>query len=120
VSASCASGADALRLQDVAGEYVSTLFVAGGLDVLEAGGSLSLSLDPDGSVGGSLVVPEDAGGPVLADMTGTYSLNGSSIVFQQSADTFVRDATWTWDGGVLDGLWVGSGSGQSIQVRLTR
>jgi len=77
-----------------------------------------MTLTSSGAVTGSLSIPASVGGPLEADMAGTYVIEGSSITFDQDADTFVRDADWTWSNGVLTGSF-GPASG-GISVRLER
>jgi hypothetical protein len=105
-------------MSEVAGDYHATAFTGGGYDVLALGGSLDMSLDADGTVTGSMLVPAAAAGgeDFQADMAGTYTLTGNALTFHQDADTFVRDATWTWSSGVLSGSW--SGSSGSVTVRM--
>lgn len=115
---SCGSDPVAPTLESIAGAYAATSFVAEGNDILTAGGSLSLVLAADGTVTGTFFIPASVGGPFEADMVGTYSLSGSTLTFQQAADTFVRDAEWTWSSGVLEGAF---GTGDSaVAVRLER
>jgi len=121
---SCSSGtAEPLvdlppTIQNIAGSYSATSFTGGGYDVLALGGNLQLTLGVDGSLAGELNVPASAGGPLLADMAGTYTINGNRLTFEQQADTFVRDATWTWTNAVLNGYW--AGGGETATVRLER
>lgn len=112
--AGCGSNALAPTLENIAGTYEATSFVGGGNDVLAAGGSLTLILGTDFSVAGTLFVPASVGGPFTADMTGTFTLSGNTLTISQSADSFVRDADWTWDDGTLEGTF-GDGA-----VRLER
>ena len=105
-------------MMNIAGAYTATSFVGGGFDVLALGGSLNISLGADGSLAGNMFIPAAAGGPLDADMVGTYTLSGSSLTFLQDADTFIRDSTWIWSNGVLNGSW--SGAGQGASVRLER
>jgi hypothetical protein len=105
-------------LENVAGSYEATHFVGGGFDVLALGGSLDLTLGTDGSLAGNMFIPAAAGGPLDADMAGTFMLSGSSLTFDQAADTFVRDATWTWENNELTGAW--SGAGGTALVRLDK
>jgi hypothetical protein len=115
-----ACGSDPIlpTVADIAGSYEATLFVGGGFDVLAEGGSLTLTFGENGSVSGTLFIPGSAGGPLTADMAGTFTVSGGNISISQSADTFVRDATWTWNNGVIDGAW--SGGGVTATVRLER
>ena len=118
VSGACGSDPVAPTMGAIAGDYDATSFTADGMNVLAAGGSLTLSLGSGGTVAGSMFIPAQVGGPLQADMVGTYTLSGNSLTIDQAADTFVRDAAWTWSDGVLDGSW--SGGGSSVSVRLVR
>jgi len=116
--AACGSDPVSLTTTDVAGTYLSTRFEADGVDILSAGGSLVLVLAIDGMVSGSMVIPaEIAGEPLDVDMAGTYTVDGDRLSFQQSGDSFVRDAEWTWSDGVLEGNYRGTGD---VFVRLAR
>lgn len=107
----------ALTLDLVAGTYVATEFEADGDDILAAGGTLSMTLASDGSVTGELDLPSGAGGPFTADLAGSFSVSGQNVGFSQSADTFIRDATWTWDDGRLSGVWSNSSSTVSVEMQ---
>lgn len=117
VAAGC-SDPVALSFDSVAGDYTATTLTVDGDDILAAGGTLTMSLGSDGVVSGALTLPASAGGPLDADLDGIYTVNGSTLTFLQAADTFVRDATWTWADGVLSGEW--SGASGSVSVRMTR
>lgn len=106
VTAACSSdenpAAPDITVGDVVGQYEATTFTLGGADLLADGASLELVLASDRSVSGELVIPASAGGPLTADMAGTFSLSDGEVSFTQAADTFVRDAVWTVEGvGVL-------------------
>jgi hypothetical protein len=83
------------------GTYTATLFRItpdGGTitDVLGAGGSLTLTFDRSGNVGGSLVIPASVTGTAVnASMAGTAVVTNLTVTFTQNADTFVRTATWS-------------------------
>jgi len=65
------------------------------VDVLAAGGSLSITLDHAGAASGTLVLPASApGGPLTASMAGTATVTGLTVRFDQNADTFVRQVAW--------------------------
>ena len=53
-----------------------------------------------------------------ASMAGSASITGNTVEFQQSADTFVRDATWTLVGNTL--VTSETFSGVAVAVTLTR
>lgn len=110
----------------VAGAYSATTFrvtPTGGLpvDVLAAGGSLALEIRADRTTAGTLVIPASVtGGPTLtADLAGTATQNGGTVRFQQSADTFVRDALWSVDGTSLRLIDAPVG-GAAATITLTR
>lgn len=86
----------------VAGSYVATAFMVtptgqSPIDVLQAGGSLRITIAADSTSTGSLHIPASATGSTdfVADMTGTALVTASTVSFDQAADTFVRDLTWT-------------------------
>jgi hypothetical protein len=83
------------------GTYTATLFRItpdGGTitDVLAAGGSLHITFDRTGATSGTLIIPAGiTGAAVNASMAGTATITGLTVTFSQSADTFVRQATWS-------------------------
>ena len=89
-------------------------------DVLAEGGSLTITLNADGTTSGSLLVPAalNEGVDFTADMAGTFSLVGDSLSFSQNADSFVRDMSWTVNGSDIEGS--GTFSGTTIVVVLNR
>lgn len=99
--AACDSAEDS-----VAGTYAAASFSVDGRDVLAAGATLQMTLTEDGRVTGQLTVPESLAEGEGTDysLAGTYAQNGSRVTFAQEADTFVRDATWTYTGGELRGV----------------
>lgn len=87
----------------VAGTWIATQLTVtptgqAQLDVLAAGGNLSITITSTNVTSGSLNVPASVNGGTAfsASMAGTASLNGgeTEVTFTQSADTFVRDLTW--------------------------
>jgi hypothetical protein len=63
---------------------------------LSLGSSLQITLASNGTTSGHLHLAASGGQPVLdADMAGTWSQSGDAIDFTQTADTFVRDMTFT-------------------------
>lgn len=91
-----------------AGKYVATtLQVATNgqptMDVLAQGGALSLVIAADGGTTGSLVLPAAAAGgaPVTVDMAGRAVQTGTTVHFQQTADTFVGALAWQVSGSTL-------------------
>jgi hypothetical protein len=86
---------------NVAGTYNATLFSAttsaGMVNLLSLGATVHVVLNPDGTTTGHIFVPDlgQEDGPVDADLTGTWTLSGSTVTFSQSADTFIRDVEFT-------------------------
>ncbi len=87
----------------IEGSYTATVFnvVPQGLaavNVLAAGGSLSITIAASGATTGTLSVPASAAGGTAfsASMAGTATLTGPTISFSQGADTFVRDLRWAF------------------------
>jgi hypothetical protein len=66
------------------------------LDVLAAGGSLTVTLDGQNVTSGTLNVPAsfNGGTAFVANIVGTVTITGSTVRFQQTEDTFVRDLEW--------------------------
>jgi len=114
----CGDDDPAAPTGSIAGTYTSTSFRVDDDNLLAQGAFLTLTLDPVSTVSGRLIVPMGGEEPVDADMEGTYELDGNTVTFTQQADTFVRDATWTWLGDFLDGIW--SNGEVTVTVRLTR
>lgn len=106
------------------GAYQATRFTAisGGTttDVLTAGGSLRITLTPQGTTSGRLFIPGSVTGEgdFDSDLTGTWTQSGSTIQFDHAADTFVRDMPFTIQGSTLVGDR--TFGDLRIQVTLTR
>jgi hypothetical protein len=103
-----ACGDGATEPVSVTGSYTATTFVVApsgqpAMDVIAKGGSLSIVIASDNTVTGNLLLPASVtGGAVFtASMAGTVTRNGASVQFQQSADTFVRNLSWTPNGNTL-------------------
>ncbi len=118
LAASACADPIGVRVSDIMGSYQATSLIAEGDDVLAAGGSLSLTFVGNGLVSGTLFVPASVGGPLTADMTGTWILVDRTLVVDQSEDTFVRDAVWIWTDGVIDGTCCGAST--TVTARLER
>lgn len=91
----------------IAGAYTATVFRVtptgqSTIDVLAQGGSLSVTIASDNTASGSLSLPASVAGTAFtASMTGTVVQTGSTVRFEQTADTFVRDLTFTVVGNTL-------------------
>lgn len=66
-------------------------------DLLQEGGAIALTLAADGTTSGEAVVPPESasGEPTVQDLTGTWSLSGSTVSLSLTADTFLRDVSLT-------------------------
>lgn len=76
-------------------------------DILEAGGDLRMTLNEDGTVDeGILTAPctipgvcaDDEAEDFVAEFEGTFDIDGQSVTFSHTADTFIRDVVWLYDG----------------------
>ena len=69
---------------------------------------------------GTLNVPATVtgGAPNVEGMVGSFSRSGNTVTFDQTADTFVRDATWTLGSNTLSATFVQRDG--TIEVTLTR
>lgn len=106
--ASCGGDAPTGTTPSIAGAYTATeLRVTPNgqstIDVLAQGGTLAIAIAPDNTTSGTLVLPATVtgGAGVTESMAGTVVRTGNTVRFQQSADTFVRDLTWTASGNTL-------------------
>jgi hypothetical protein len=82
------------------GSYRAIILVTtdntGPTNQLMLGGALNMNLASNGTTSGHLYIAASGAQPVLdADMAGTWTQNGDTIDFTQTADTFVRDMSFT-------------------------
>jgi hypothetical protein len=89
-------------VETVAGEYhATTLTTTQGtttVDVLQGGGSLTLTLHADGTTTGRLFAPGagETGEDLDVDLAGAWTLTDSTVTFDQpNSDTFIRDMPFT-------------------------
>ena len=66
------------------------------MNVLEAGGALSIEIAADNVTAGSLTIPTSVTNDValVASMAGTAFQSGDSVHFEQTANSFVRSGYW--------------------------
>jgi hypothetical protein len=85
----------------VVGDYTALFFFttpSGGStrNERQAGSSLTLTLNPNGTTSGHLRIAANGSTAALdADMAGTWTQNGEVVEFTQAADTFVSDMVFT-------------------------
>jgi hypothetical protein len=110
--------------ENVAGTYEATALTvtAGGITVnaLGLGASLELVLNPGGTTTGRLLAPGlgEGGEDIDADLTGTWSLTGSTVTFEHTSDTFIRDVPFTAERNRLSAE--GTFQGAVIRATLTK
>lgn len=111
-----------------AGNYTAVSFVTTGgtgqRNEIQAGSTLVLNLNANGTTSGHLHIAASTGSPAFdADMAGTWTQSGMLVDISQSADTFVRDMPFELTPGLAGG-WdlVGDRvfSGTRVQVTLRR
>ena len=107
----------------LAGTYNASAFTVtpsgqAAINVLSAGGSLTMTITSDGVVSGSMSLPASVtgGAPLVADMIGVATQSGTTVTFDQTADTFVRDLNWKLS---AEGLSVTSQSAGSASYTIT-
>jgi hypothetical protein len=83
--------------ETVVGAYEAASFTAtsgvGTTDLLALGSIVDATLDADGTTSGRLFVPggDEDGSDLDVDLTGTWALDGDTVTFDHSGDTFIRD-----------------------------
>lgn len=96
-------------IDTVTGTYTATTLASttGGVrtDLLAGGATLSITLASNGTTIGQLFVPNagENGEDLTASLAGTWSLSGDRVTFTESADTFIRDMTFTATEDQLEG-----------------
>lgn len=96
-------------MAEVAGVYRATTLttVTNGVstDQLAAGTTLDITLMANGSTSGQFIVPgaNQDGSDFVASMAGTWTLSGTTVAFQQSADTFMPAMPFVVNGDTLVG-----------------
>ncbi len=88
-------------IDNVAGDYsvqtLTTTDTSGTTDWVTAGATWTMSLAANGTTTGHLFIPGagPGGADFNADMAGTWALADDSIYFDQVADSFVRDMSFS-------------------------
>jgi hypothetical protein len=107
-------------VENVAGPYTASTFTyetsEGTTDLLAAGAVVSIDLADDGTTTGEIFVAAggEDGGDLDEDLTGTWTLAGSTVTFDQDADTFIRDLEFAAD----EGLLIGEDTFDDVTIRL--
>jgi len=92
----------------------------GTTDLLAIGATVDATLAPDGTTSGRLFVPGagEGGADLDEDLTGTWTLLGDTVTFDQTADTFIRDADFIAGRNTLTGE--GTFDGVSLFLQLVK
>lgn len=95
-------------VDDVAGSYTAATFTLessqGDFDLLALGATVSATLDADGTTSGHLSVPGLGDGPALEeDLSGTWSLSGTTVTFTPTSSTLLQDVEFTVGANTLTG-----------------
>ena len=111
----------------LAGNYTATQWVttggSGQTFQLTIGSTLNITLNSSGTTTGHLHLAASGGNPAFdADMAGTWVKSGNTVTFTQTADTFVRDMTFTVVPNGTKWALVGDQvfSGTRVQLTLTQ
>jgi hypothetical protein len=96
----CGGSTTAPSGNSAAGSYTAIYFrttgTAGQKDEIMAGSTLILNLSPAGTTSGHLHIAASGGNPAFdADMAGTWTQIGFTVNISQSADTFVRNTSFS-------------------------
>ena len=122
--AACGSDGFTPTEETVAGTYEATMFTVtsgvGTTDLLAIGATVDATLAPDGTTSGRLFVPGagEGGADLDEDLTGTWTLLGDTVTFDQTADTFIRDADFIAGRNTLTGE--GTFDGVSLFLQLVK
>jgi len=107
--ATACSDSTAPTMESVAGTYTASTFTAleagTTTDILAAGGSITLTLAIPGTTTGRVFVPGggENGEDFDEDLSGTWTLQDSTVTLDHAADTFLRDMPLTVRGLQLSG-----------------
>lgn len=126
-AATLACGGDTTEPDPLVGTYIATEWTttgaSGQTNQILAGSTLTISLNAGGTTSGHLHVAASGQDPAFdADMGGTWSRNGNTVNFSQTADTFVRNMPFTVVANGSNWALVGNHafSGTNVQLTLTR
>jgi hypothetical protein len=92
------------------------------VDVLAGSGTLTIAIAADSTVTGQLFIPAAITGEddLTESMAGIATITRTSVTFDQGADTFVRDLTFTRHSGYLTADQVLASDDARYVVRLER
>lgn len=110
--------------ETVAGTYEASAFTvtsgAGTTDLLAIGGTVDVTLAPDGTTSGRLFLPggEEDGSDLDQDLTGTWTLADQTVTFEPTSDTFIGEVEFLAGRNTLTGE--GPVGGVSVFLQLVK
>jgi hypothetical protein len=113
-------------VENVSGSYSAASFTlttgTGTIDLLALGAEVTAVLETDGTTTGNLSVPGggEEGEDVDEDLTGTWTLSGNTVTFNQTSDTFIRDVEFTAGENTLTGEFTDDDTGETVRLVLTK
>ena len=122
VGAACSDDDDPTSptVAQVAGDYRATRFTVttalGSQDILQSGGSVTATFDPNGTVTGHVTIPSES---VDEDFAGSWKIDDGEVEIEEvPSDIFIEDVKFT----VVANTLVGDRtfSGARVQVTLTK
>ena len=119
-------GSDAFSptVESVSGSYSAGVFTAtspaGSINLLALGAAVDVTLAPNGTTSGRLLVPggNGAGGDLDQDLAGTWTLAGDTVTFNPSGPSVIQNARFAVGRGQLTGD--GSFAGQTLHLVLDK
>jgi hypothetical protein len=109
-------------VESVTGSYTASSLTlvssVGTTDLLALGSTVAITLAADGTTSGRLFVPggADDGSDLDVNLAGTWALSGSTVTFNQTGDSFIREVEFTAGPDQLNGE--GEFSGAIIRLVL--
>ena len=103
-------------MDNLAGSYHATTFTAESgsnpINLLQLGASVNVTLTPAGTTSAQLFVPGfgDGGGTLDENLEGTWTLDGNTVTFSQTASTLIQGAEFTAEENQLTGAGPSTGS----------
>jgi hypothetical protein len=103
------------------GVLTSTVLATGAVtDQLAEGASITLELNDDGTTTGHVYVPDPDAEDLNADLTGNWTLAGTTITLEHTADTFLKDMSFEATGDALVAERTFQNGELRVTVRLER
>jgi hypothetical protein len=113
-------------VENVSGSYSAASFTlatgTGTIDLLALGADVTAVLEPDGTTTGHLSVPGggEGGEDVEEDLTGAWTLSGTTVTFDMESDTFLRDVEFTAGENTLTGEFTDTDTGETVRLVMAK